>query len=68
MEVDAAARGQRRVRRKVLDPVVQDIMTEVVRTHGAKRPKKAKPDFAKAGMQSRLAELAAYKDYFKVAF
>jgi hypothetical protein len=71
MESDAAARGKRRVQRKVLDPVVQDIMKEVVHDKGPKRrvnKKTAPAKIAMPAMQSRLADLSTYKDFFKVVF
>jgi activator of 2-hydroxyglutaryl-CoA dehydratase len=66
MESDAAARGKRRVQRKILDPVVQDILTEASKGKPKRRiTKKSSPNMAMPAMQSRLAELSTYKDYFK---
>jgi hypothetical protein len=69
MESDAATRGKRRVQRKILDPVVQDIMSEVVKGKGPKRrvTKKTAPEkIAMPAMRSRLADLSTYKDFFQV--
>jgi hypothetical protein len=66
MELDAAARGKRRVQRKILDPIVQDIMTEAAKGKPKRQPKK--PKVASTAMLSKLADLSTYKDYFKVVF